>query len=81
MKNIQAFIKSYLNDIQILSEQHEDEQAFIKAVKEKWQDKDDLRRAFVMACREERERLEDESGDETGKDKRVNVLNGKINYA
>jgi len=80
MKNLQAFIKSYLNDIQVLSEQHEDEQAFIKAVKEKWQDKDDLRRAFVMACRDEMERLEDEAGDETGKDKRVNVLNGKINY-
>jgi len=81
MNKLHAYLENYVNDLQVLLEQHQDDDGLIKGVKEKWQDKNDLRRAFVMVCRDKITRLEDESGDETGKDKRVNVLNGKINYA
>jgi predicted transposase YbfD/YdcC len=77
MNKLHAFLENYANDLQVLLAQHQDEGELIKGIKEKWQDENDLRRAFVMACREEMERLEDEAGDETG-EKRVNVLNGRV---
>jgi hypothetical protein len=77
MNKLHAFLENDVNDLQVLLKQHQDDDGLIEGVKEKWQDENDLRRAFVMACREEMERLEDEAGDETG-EKRVNVLNGRV---
>ena len=78
MNDLHTFLQNAVNDLQVLLTEYQDDEAFIKAVKEKWQDKDDMHRTFVMAYQNKMVRLEDEAGDETGKEKRVNVLNGRI---
>lgn len=65
MTSLRDDIQNYINDLQNLLNQHQDDQAFVDAVKQKWSNEDDLRHSFIVSCQEEGGlRLLDESGEE-----------------
>ena len=71
-------IQNFINDLQGLLDQHQDDQAFVDAVKEKWSNKHDFRRSFIIACQKTGGlRLLDDSGEKDD-DSRPNEPVGKF---
>lgn len=78
MSSLRDDIQNYINDLQNLLNQHQDDEAFVDAVKEKWSNKHDFRRSFIIACQKTGGlRLLDEGGEENG-DSRPNEPVGRF---
>jgi len=76
MMTLRVFVKEYAEDLLQLVDKHPDDEAFVDAVKEKWSDKNDLRRGFVIACQRGIIRVKDMGGNEDGG--RENVPIGRV---
>lgn len=77
MASLHHYIQDYLNDLQDLLNNTTDDESLIQAAQAKWPEADDLRQAFLVACRKETIRLGDEGGQEIGQG-RVNILRGRL---
>jgi hypothetical protein len=79
MSSLRDDIQNFINDLQDLLNQHQDDQAFVDAVKQKWSNEDDLRRGFIISCQEQGGlRLLDEGGEEDDDGSRPNEPVGRF---
>ena len=77
MASLRHYLQNYLHDLQTLLNNTADEESLLKAAQEKWPESDDLRQAFLLACRQEIIRLGDEGGEENNQG-RENILRGRF---